>query len=255
MTMRSLLRLASALLCALATPVLVTPAPATQRVVFQPRVTPKETGCTPDQRREALRADQARVLASVPDRLTSLEKALQPGGHLAGWRLSHGYVVLATAGAVALDNINAPHPVPQVLLYAPSPASKPGELLDFEGPDNPYHLAGWAYIAPYTPGSTPPSRRCIAPSEWFVHEAGWHLKDGGMQLTPGAQTEPPRPRDLDLHMWHPQIWDIHVWRGDAGVPTVSFVNPNASSDGLPLPDLAFYYIVNGEKRPPLTTSR
>jgi hypothetical protein len=231
---------------------LVTGVSATQRSTFQPRVTPAETGCSLEERRAALREIQEQVLAAVPERLDSLEKAIQPGGPLAGWGLGHGYVVLAGSGAVGVDNIKAKEPVPQLLLYAPSPASKPRDWLDFDGPDNPYRLVGWAYIAPYQPGS-PPSKRCIAPAEWFVHEAGWHLRDGGMQLTPGAKTEPPRPAHLDVHMWHPEIWDIHVWRGDTGTPTIAFANPKAPSAGRVLPDLAFYYLVDGAKRPPIVT--
>jgi hypothetical protein len=100
-------------------------------------VTARETGCTPEQRREALRALQTQVLQAAPRQLDSLEKAIQPGGPLAGWGLSHGHVVLATAGAVALDNLKAKDPMPQLLLYAPSPSSSPADWLDFDGPDGP----------------------------------------------------------------------------------------------------------------------
>lgn len=34
--------------------------------------------------------------------------ALEPGGPLAGWRLSHGLVVLAGGGVVAVDRIDVP---------------------------------------------------------------------------------------------------------------------------------------------------
>ena len=89
-------------------------------------------------------------------------------------------------------------------------------------------------------------RRCIAEDEWVVHEAGWHLKDGGMQLTPGVATEPPRPPELDVHMWHPRVWDIHVWRGD-DVPAATFANPRAREGGVKLPDGSFFYLVDGKK--------
>ena len=72
---------------------------------------------------------------------------------------------------------------------------------------------GWAYFAPYAPGSSPPRRPCVGADEWLVHEAGWHLKDGGMQLTTGAVEEPPRPAGTDIHLWHTRVWDLHVWRG------------------------------------------
>jgi hypothetical protein len=168
-----------------------------------------------------------------------------PGGVLAGWNLSHGYVVLATAGAVATDNLKAAPPLPPLLLYEPSPKSRPADWRDFDGPDDPYRLVGWAYVVPYTYGSEPPARRCIAASEWVVHEAGWHLEDGGMQLTPGAVAEPPRPPGLAIHMWHPRVWDLHVWRNDNGVPTVSFANPNERRGGRVLAKEAFFQFLAG----------
>ena len=150
--------------------------------------------CTASQRREALRAMQTAVLAVAPDRIPSMTKARAPGGPLAGWRLAHGHVVLSTAGAIGVDNLEAREPLPPLLLYAPSETSAPAAWLDFDGPDDPYRLVGWGYLAPYTPGSTPPQRTCIEPDEWLVHEAGWHLMDGGMHLTPGATpSRPVRP--------------------------------------------------------------
>jgi hypothetical protein len=65
------------------------------------RGTVADTGCTPAEREAALRALQEAVLEAVSRHLDSLERAVRPGGPLAGWRLSHGHVVLATAGAVA----------------------------------------------------------------------------------------------------------------------------------------------------------
>lgn len=217
---------------------------------FTPDPTPERTGCTAEARRETLAAMQKQVLAAVPTKLESLKQALAPGGPLEGWNLSHGTVVLESAGAVAIDNVENRRPEdprPPLLLYGPSSSSSPEEWLDFEGPDDPYRLVGWAYFGPYTPGSQPPEMACITPEEWLVHEAGWHLKDGGMHLTPGAQVEPERPKDLEIHMWHPQIWDLHVWRGESGVPIVAFANPNARRGGKPLPDGAFFHLVDGRR--------
>src|SRR5690606_34160074 len=134
--------------------------------------------CTPEQRARTLEALQAQVLEAAPVRLESLEKAIEPGGPLAGWRLSHGHVVIAGGGAVAIDNAQALPPLPPVLLYAPSPSTTPEDWLDFDGSDGPYTLAGWAYFAPH--GPQPPGLECIDAGEWFVHEAGWHLQDGDM---------------------------------------------------------------------------
>jgi hypothetical protein len=105
---------------------------------------------------------------------------------------------MAHTGAVPIGNRRAKDPMPQLLQYAPSPLSSPTDWLDYNGPDGPYRLIGWAYLLEYEPGSRPPSRRCIADSEWFIHEAGWHLLDGGMLVTPDAareeRTAPDQPR-------------------------------------------------------------
>ncbi len=213
------------------------------------RAADDRTGCTDAQRRDALRTMQTAVLGAVPDEIPSMAAAVRPGGSLAGWRLSHGYVVLAGAGAVGLDNLSAREPVPQLLLYAPSDASTPADWRDFDGPDDPYRLVGWGYIGPFTPGSQPPQRRCIAPDAWLVHEAGWHLRDGDMRLTPGAATEPPRPAGLDVLMWHPRIWDLHAWRGADGVARVTPANPDERPGGLSLPAAAFLRQSQGRLEP------
>jgi hypothetical protein len=217
-----------------------------------PPVTTQQTGCTPEQRHEVLRALQTHVLEVAPRQLDSLEKAVQPGGPLAGWRLSHGHVVIAGGGAVPLDHLAAQDPMPPLLLYAPSPASAPADWLDFDGPDGPYRLIGWGYIAPYRPEAEPPRLPCLAARDWLVHEAGWHLRDGGMLLTPGARTEPPRPqRTDDFYFWHPRAWAIHFWVGDDGVPTVAFHNPKDPGGGVPLPAGAFFSPADGQRpRPP-----
>jgi len=211
----------------------------------------QEHGCTLDERREALRALQSQVLKVAPTKLDSLKDAVQPGGPLAGGRLTHGHVVMAHTGAAPVSTRRAKDPMPQLLQYAPSPSSSPAEWLDFDGPDGPYHLIGWAYLVRFEPGSRPPSRRCIAESEWFIHEAGWHLMDGGMLITPDAVKEPPRPQlNVGIYYWHPRFWDIHFWIGDDGVPTISYANPKAPRGGLHLPDGAAFYLVNGRKELP-----
>ena len=207
-------------------------------------------GCTPAERRDALRALQAQVLAATPQRLDSLEKAIQPGGVLAEWILSHGHVVFAHSGAVPVGNARATNPWPQLLQYAPSPDRSPSEWLDYNGPDGPYRLIGWAYLGRYERGSRPPRQRCIADDEWYIHDAGWHLMNGSMLATPDATVEPPRPKlDVGIVVWHPQFWDLHLWMGEDGTPIVSFANPKATGAGLRLPDDVNYRLVNGRRKP------
>ena len=196
--------------------------------------------CTPEQREAVLEAMQARVLEAAPARVESLSEAVEPGGALDGWRLAHGHVVLEGAGAVPLDNLDAAPPLPPLLLYAPSPATTPDDWLDFDGDDGPYTLVGWAFFAPHGP-EPPRMLECIEPDEWFVHEAGWHTRDGGMRLTPDTPYEqPPPPAGVDVLFWHPRVWDIHFWIEEDGPPAVSFDNPNARPGGLALPEGAFY---------------
>jgi hypothetical protein len=207
------------------------------------------TRCTSAQRARTLEALQSQVLEVAPGRLDSLEEAIEPNGPLAGWRLSHGHVVIAGGGVVAVDNVEALAPLPPVLLYAPSPATTPEDWLDFDGADGPYTLAGWAYFAPHGP-QPPPMLECIAPREWFVHEAGWHLRDGDMLLTPDTPLEePPAPEGIDVLFWHPRVWDIHFWVEEEGPPAVALDNPNGRPGGLELPDGAFYEVDTVQTRP------
>jgi hypothetical protein len=158
-------------------------------------------------------------------------------------------VVLAH-GAVPVGNIRATALWPHLLLYAPSPSSAPSDWRDFDGPDGPYQLVGWAYTVRYQPGSRPPSLRCIADDEWYIHDAGWHLTNGNMLVTPDASAEPPRPKlDVGFVVWHPQYWDLLMWPGDDGVPIVTFANPKARPGGLSLPEEAFFRLVNGRRQP------
>lgn len=208
-------------------------------------------GCPGAERREALSAIQAHILRMAPDRIDSVETAMRPGGALAGWRLSHGYVVLQGVGAIVVQNPDRKFPEPQALFYAPAPDSKPSDWLDFGGPDEPYRLAGWAYLSPWRDGSKPPLLvPCVTGAEWVVHEAGWHLRDGGMRLTPGFEEEPPRPSGgAGVDFWHPRHWDLRFWRGADGAPLVSFHNPDARPGGLHLPRGSFFYMIDGRPWP------
>ena len=220
------------------------PRPADEAVPVKP------TGCRPDERSGMLRELQQAVFKLAPQRIASLDKAILPGGPLAGWRLSHGLVVLAGAGAVALDSMTTRYPQPQLLLYAPSRTSSPKDWLDFAGPDGPYTLVGWGYFVPYEAGARAPQWRCVAEHDWLVHEAGWHMRDGGMILSPGATREPARKPGAPVYFWHPSVWDLHVWMTPSGAPVISDANPDAPPGGVALPAGAFFHVVDGRHYPP-----
>ena len=208
------------------------------------------SGCTPAERRDALRAMQAQVLAVAPDDSIRSRRRSDRGNRSATGSCRTGTSCLHTqerflSGMPARKTRGL-----SFCRYAPSPSSPPSEWLDFNGPDGPYRLNGWAYLVPYERGSRPPSRRCIADGEWYIHDAGWHLMNGSMLATPDATTEPPRPTlDVGIVVWHPQYWDLHVWMGEDGTPIVSFANPKATGAGLHLPDEVNYRLVNGRRQP------
>jgi hypothetical protein len=88
---------------------------ATVVLTFVSTNTAQSENCTVEERRDALRAMQAQVLAVAPQRLDLLEKAIQAGGPLAQWIMSHGHVVFAHSGAVPVGNARAKDPLPQLL--------------------------------------------------------------------------------------------------------------------------------------------
>lgn len=143
---------------------------------------------------------------------------------------------------------------PTLLLYAPS-GDNVTEARD--GFDFPYRLAGWAYAFPYSPGKEPTLLSCIEEAEWFVHEAGVHTyKDGHFVPVRPADDEPrgfapgenPCPAFACPAPWEPgdyghgRLWDLHLWRGDDGVPSVSMTNPGPKIPGVdPQIGKAFFY--------------
>ena len=188
--------------------------------------------CTPERRAAALQALQADVVAAFPRVIASFDSALSTGQPLEGYELSHGYAVLDGMG-VTLVNIRAPGNAPQLLFYRAS--GEPSNWSDVEVTDPPYTLVGWGYLASY---AQPPSpRNCLKASEWFIHEAGWHMRDGTMLVTPGARTEPERPasRAEAIWYWHPRAWDIHLWIDPSGTPRVTLLDERSPRGGLTLP--------------------
>lgn len=124
---------------------------------------------------------------------------------------------------------------PQLVMYAPALGS------DFTDgrPDPPYTLIGWGYVA--SPGrGSPPWIMCgISPSDYFFHEAGWHLSNGGMALT---------PQDPDSWsdgvpggvFYHQLSWSVHIWINEYGLPRVQPCPPYRIP-GVALPAGAFLW--------------
>jgi hypothetical protein len=185
---------------------------------------------------------QQRVTERFPRVIQSMETALaDSSSSLSGYFLGHGSVILAGMG-LTLGQFEDPSK-PNLLFYWPTD-SPPSEWLDFDGPDDPYRLVGWGYIpALYPLQSEPPEMECIPKNEWFVHEAGWHLLDGDMVITPQSRLEqPPIPSELEgkIMMWHEAGWDIHLWIRD-DVPAISLIDESLPAGGLQLAEEAFWY--------------
>ena len=113
-------------------------------------------------------------------------------------------------------------------------------------------LIGWAYPLDYEPCDWP-SLPGVPEEAWFVHEAGWHLSDGDMILTPPEEEyagqldmdDEPESRPTGGLVWHGRTWDLHVWvNPTGGVPVMSIFEPFGylrDSEVLTLDDGAFFY--------------
>jgi hypothetical protein len=137
------------------------------------------------------------------------------------------------AGAASIFTSNqVTMEAPGLLFFAPR-AREAGETeaaynaaianpLGFAGP---YRLIGGAWGKIMDDAERRPSLGCIPSSEWFLHEAGYHLQSGVMalrapdedvagetvvdDLTPTPGLEAPTPNNV--LMWHPRVWDLHLW--------------------------------------------
>lgn len=114
-------------------------------------------------------------------------------------------------------------------------------VADPNGDTTPYRVIGGAWGKVMDSAKRRPTMGCIPSSEWFLHEAGYHLNSGVMALRPPTESvrgetvvdslspdpaiEAPTPNNV--LMWHPRIWDLHVWLPESGngPPTVSIYTP------------------------------
>ncbi len=185
---------------------------------------------------------------------------------------SHTATVVVTALGVNDERYNNIGPsVPALLLYSPESESV-AEITDGD-PDEPYDLIGAAYGAVQTDAKRRPRLGCIPSENWFIHEAGYHLRDGGFHLTspnesfpgevviasdgglfpppnidgnPSYMPEPAPEVDDPISfrptVWHPRLWDLHFWfseETDTGV--VMEINFPSGQPGLEVPSEAFFY--------------
>lgn len=207
--------------------------------------------CTQAQTDADLAADQAAILAAYTTTdphvvLPALGYAIPP----------HGYTSIVGAG-VAFASVPSgfsPGGVtlgsPELLLYAPRPMAAGESAADYQAtitdlvPDPPYTLIGWAYGTIYNPDQRP-RLGCIPSERWFVHEAGYHLANGDMGLTPPAETVAGAenvlvpPPGIPIGVFHPRIWDLHLWASPTGTPTVA-IFPPTPVPGLALPPATFF---------------
>ena len=151
----------------------------------------------------------------------------------------HGFVSFIGMGETYVGPLNpvTPDPavvgLPHLLFYAPlGNEATAGGNLDVLVPAPPYQLIGWAHVATYVP-DLPPSVGCLPAESWFVHEAGFHLLNGGFAATPpveavlgaGVATAPDNP--VANVFWHPRLWDFHVWPVPGGTqPATGILNPS-----------------------------
>lgn len=208
-------------------------------------------GCSKEVEDRKLEEDQRVVLAQfdIEDPHQGLPGYLPVPTHGFASVLGAG---IAFANSTRLSREEAPVlGRPDLLFYAPrarevdeSPESYLDAITDL-WPDPPYRLVGWAYGAVFDPENRP-RLGCIASDYWFIHEAGYHLPDGDMLLTPpvesvrGSQVvkRPNPPRALGV--WHPRMWDLHIWRSaDGDVPAVSILPP-FHVPGMLLPSGTFF---------------
>ena len=133
---------------------------------------------------------------------------------------------------------------PTLLFYAPRQqaagetfADYRADMADRRSDNDPYSFIGVAYATLYDPANRP-LLGCVPSDAWFVHEAGYHMNDGDMilanapdnQTGTGGSPFPALPPPRGAVIWHPRLWDLHVWTDPAGGPPIlSIFEPNTDT--------------------------
>jgi hypothetical protein len=215
-------------------------------------------GCTREDTRrdlaQALTAHAARLTTTTPHTLAPLQGFPLPA-HLNASIFGNGMTFaippnrIPSAAGVDLSR-------PTLAFYAPRPRAPEETVASYNAtvseplfPDPPYSFIGVAYTAVYDPARRP-TVGCIPSHQWFVHEAGFHLLDGGMLMTPpndngvpgSALMLAPPPIIPPSPVWHARFWDLHVWLppdDNPENPIVRIFRPGFVP-GLQLPVGAFF---------------
>lgn len=212
-----------------------------------------QTGCNYFQRLWNLHQEQKRVLEFIKDfrvlrNEADLVRLAEPREGALYTVLTHQFVNIRGMGMSVVNRTGGSPGKPSLLLYKPSPKAK--NVLDPLGADYPYELVGWGYAGLYTPGAVPPAysadplTKCLQYDEWFVHERSVHpftnwqnipvppVEDFPGQVLGETAPGPEECTPACPGANHPRLWDIHIWIGKCGVPTVSMFNPGKPYRGF-----------------------
>lgn len=230
------------------------PHPLTDILTAQSEVIRRISDCSQTSIDDQFRQDQVSIVAgfgsqthphlfmSGPHHLVSLRGA---GVGFVPGPTPDGALDLAANGGPTLGS-------PSLLLYSPRPRRQGESEQEYLRaitdifPDPPYTLIGWVYGKPMISTTRPVFQNgCVASDQWFIHEAGYHLNNGNMILE--APTEAVAGsvwRTLPVNppfggIFHPRIWDLHVWRSPTGRPSLS-INARTRQPGLVLPAGTFF---------------
>ncbi|WP_128548792.1 hypothetical protein [Larkinella soli] len=185
-----------------------------------PRQSFRIGGFTSEQTNEALLAIQESILQRfdgpsdplmIPAVPTHLDRCLRGMGV--------AYVRPQVSGPIALME-------PQLLFY-------------LKRNDGTFRLVGWGYGQDHHGLDSHPAVSPIPWEAWFIHEAGWHPANGGFLVTPppadedvprgrAEMEEPPLPVGFN-GVWHPRIWDLHIFRRDVGIPFMEIFDPTLTN--------------------------